>query len=210
MASPRPRPQVIRLTEAAAERIKYVMANAVKPAVLPGEELRVRVIQEGKEAGQGVGLNNISNVLARQKDYAGSLTYLEQAMQIARETGNRRSIANRLNNAQRDLVAANARANALAKENEVRAAKAGFTSEQVSSQLATALLDLAESYGAPQTQVLTTRRSYFRTLTRWSYAPIIAAVVIVIFAFGLAGLFLPGVRRRLRRNFTVNPTESHS
>jgi uncharacterized protein YacL len=31
------------------------LANAVKPAVLPGEELRVRVIQEGKELGQGVG-----------------------------------------------------------------------------------------------------------------------------------------------------------
>lgn len=31
------------------------LANAVKPAVLPGEELRVRVIQEGKEVGQGVG-----------------------------------------------------------------------------------------------------------------------------------------------------------
>ncbi len=31
------------------------LANALKPAVLPGEELRVRVIQEGKEAGQGVG-----------------------------------------------------------------------------------------------------------------------------------------------------------
>jgi len=31
------------------------LANAVKPAVLPGEELRVKVIQEGKEAGQGVG-----------------------------------------------------------------------------------------------------------------------------------------------------------
>jgi iron-sulfur cluster assembly protein len=31
MANPRPRPQVIRLTEAAAERIKYVMANAVAP-----------------------------------------------------------------------------------------------------------------------------------------------------------------------------------
>jgi iron-sulfur cluster assembly protein len=28
MPSPRPRPQVIRLTDAAAERIKYVMANA--------------------------------------------------------------------------------------------------------------------------------------------------------------------------------------
>jgi len=34
---------------------EIAMANAVKPAVLPGEDLRVRVIQEGKEAGQGVG-----------------------------------------------------------------------------------------------------------------------------------------------------------
>jgi iron-sulfur cluster assembly protein len=33
MASPRPRPQVIRLTEAAADRIKYVMANAAAPVV---------------------------------------------------------------------------------------------------------------------------------------------------------------------------------
>ena len=33
MATPRPRPQVIRLTDAAAERIKYVMANATKPVV---------------------------------------------------------------------------------------------------------------------------------------------------------------------------------
>ncbi len=31
------------------------LANSIKPAVLPGEQLRVRVIQEGKEAGQGVG-----------------------------------------------------------------------------------------------------------------------------------------------------------
>jgi uncharacterized protein YacL len=31
------------------------LANAMKPAVLPGEDLRVRVIQEGKEVGQGVG-----------------------------------------------------------------------------------------------------------------------------------------------------------
>ena len=28
------------------------LANAVKPAVLPGEELRVRIIQEGKEPGR--------------------------------------------------------------------------------------------------------------------------------------------------------------
>src|SRR6202030_4316080 len=33
MASARPRPQVIRLTDAAAERIKYVMANAAAPVV---------------------------------------------------------------------------------------------------------------------------------------------------------------------------------
>jgi iron-sulfur cluster assembly protein len=33
MATPRPRPQVIRLTDAAAERIKYVMANAAQTVV---------------------------------------------------------------------------------------------------------------------------------------------------------------------------------
>jgi iron-sulfur cluster assembly protein len=33
MASSRPRPQVIRLTDAAAERIKYVMANATTPII---------------------------------------------------------------------------------------------------------------------------------------------------------------------------------
>jgi uncharacterized protein YacL len=31
------------------------LANAVKPVVLPGEDLRILVIQEGKEVGQGVG-----------------------------------------------------------------------------------------------------------------------------------------------------------
>ncbi|MCL5961566.1 MAG: PIN domain-containing protein [Chloroflexi bacterium] len=31
------------------------LANAVKPVVLPGEEMAVRIIQEGKEVGQGVG-----------------------------------------------------------------------------------------------------------------------------------------------------------
>ena len=33
MVTPRPRPQVVRLTDAAAERIKYVMANAVRPVI---------------------------------------------------------------------------------------------------------------------------------------------------------------------------------
>ncbi|HLX34454.1 MAG TPA: TRAM domain-containing protein [Candidatus Limnocylindrales bacterium] len=31
------------------------LANAMKPALIPGEELKVRVIQPGKDAGQGVG-----------------------------------------------------------------------------------------------------------------------------------------------------------
>jgi len=31
------------------------LANAVRPVVMPGEEIHVRVIQEGKEPGQGVG-----------------------------------------------------------------------------------------------------------------------------------------------------------
>jgi uncharacterized protein YacL len=34
------------------------LANALKPAVLPGESLRVKVIREGKEADQGVGYLN--------------------------------------------------------------------------------------------------------------------------------------------------------
>jgi iron-sulfur cluster assembly protein len=33
MATARPRPHVIRLTDAAAERIKYVMANAAQPVI---------------------------------------------------------------------------------------------------------------------------------------------------------------------------------
>ena len=46
-----------RVAELQGVRVMNInsLANAVKPAVLPGEELRVRVIQEGKEQGQGVG-----------------------------------------------------------------------------------------------------------------------------------------------------------
>jgi uncharacterized protein YacL len=46
-----------RVAELQGVRVLNVnsLANAVKPALLPGEHLRVRVIQEGKEAGQGVG-----------------------------------------------------------------------------------------------------------------------------------------------------------
>jgi uncharacterized protein YacL len=46
-----------RVAEISGLRVMNVnsLANAMKPALLPGEEMRVRVIQEGKEAGQGVG-----------------------------------------------------------------------------------------------------------------------------------------------------------
>ena len=46
-----------RVAELQGVRVLNVngLANAVKPALLPGELLHVRVIQEGKEAGQGVG-----------------------------------------------------------------------------------------------------------------------------------------------------------
>jgi len=46
-----------RVAELQGVRVMNInsLANAVKPAVLPGEAIRVRVIQEGKEAGQGVG-----------------------------------------------------------------------------------------------------------------------------------------------------------
>jgi uncharacterized protein YacL len=46
-----------RVAELQGVRVMNInsLANAVKPAVLPGEELRVRIIQEGKESGQGVG-----------------------------------------------------------------------------------------------------------------------------------------------------------
>jgi uncharacterized protein YacL len=31
------------------------LANAIKPVILPGEEMRLRIVQEGKETGQGLG-----------------------------------------------------------------------------------------------------------------------------------------------------------
>jgi uncharacterized protein YacL len=46
-----------RIAELQGVRVLNVnsLANAVKPALLPGEELKVRVLQPGKDPGQGVG-----------------------------------------------------------------------------------------------------------------------------------------------------------
>jgi uncharacterized protein YacL len=55
------------------------LANAVKPAVLPGEELRVRVIQEGKEAGQGVGFLDDGTMIVVE----GGVRYMDKDLDVA-------------------------------------------------------------------------------------------------------------------------------
>jgi uncharacterized protein YacL len=55
------------------------LANAVKPAVLPGEELRVRVIQEGKEPGQGVGFLDDGTMIVVE----GGLRYIDKDLDVA-------------------------------------------------------------------------------------------------------------------------------
>ena len=49
------------------------LANAVKPVVLPGEELTVSVVREGKEQDQGVAYldDGTMVVVERGKDYIG-------------------------------------------------------------------------------------------------------------------------------------------
>jgi uncharacterized protein YacL len=55
------------------------LANAVKPAVLPGEELRVRVIQEGKEAGLGVGfLDDVTMIVVE-----GGSRFIDRDLDVA-------------------------------------------------------------------------------------------------------------------------------
>ncbi|HET7703510.1 MAG TPA: PIN domain-containing protein [Candidatus Limnocylindrales bacterium] len=55
------------------------LANAVKPAVLPGEELRVRVIQEGKEAGQGVGFLDDGTMIVVE----GGVRYIDKDLDVS-------------------------------------------------------------------------------------------------------------------------------
>ena len=53
------------------------LANAVKSVVLPGEALRINIMQEGKESGQGVGYMEDGTlvVVEKGKDYIGE--YIE-------------------------------------------------------------------------------------------------------------------------------------
>ncbi|WP_027339566.1 PIN/TRAM domain-containing protein [Halonatronum saccharophilum] len=49
------------------------LANAVKPVVLPGEEMKVKIIKDGKEAGQGIGYldDGTMIVVDHGRDYIG-------------------------------------------------------------------------------------------------------------------------------------------
>ena len=55
------------------------LANALKPAVLPGEALRVKVIREGKEAEQGVGYLDDGTMIVVEgaRDHIGELVETE-------------------------------------------------------------------------------------------------------------------------------------
>ena len=55
------------------------LANAVKPAVLPGEELHVKVIQEGKEAGQGVGFLDDGTMIVVE----GGARYIDRDLDVS-------------------------------------------------------------------------------------------------------------------------------
>jgi uncharacterized protein YacL len=55
------------------------LANAVKAVVHPGEEMTVRIIQEGKEAGQGVGYLDDGTMIVVE----GGLRFLNQEIPIA-------------------------------------------------------------------------------------------------------------------------------
>jgi uncharacterized protein YacL len=55
------------------------LANAVKPAVLPGELLHVLVIQEGKEAGQGVGFLDDGTMIVVE----GGSRYIDRDLDVA-------------------------------------------------------------------------------------------------------------------------------
>src|SRR5260221_3759364 len=55
------------------------LANAIKPAVLPGEQLHVRVIQEGKESGQGVGFLDDGTMIVVE----GGSRFLDRDLDVA-------------------------------------------------------------------------------------------------------------------------------
>lgn len=70
-----------RVAELQGVRVMNVnaLANAVKPALLPGEDLRIRVIQEGKEPGQGVGFLDDGTMIVVE----GGRRFLDQEVSVS-------------------------------------------------------------------------------------------------------------------------------
>jgi uncharacterized protein YacL len=70
-----------RVAELQGVRVMNInsLANAVKPAVLPGEELHVRVIQEGKEPGQGVGFLDDGTMIVVE----GGARHIDRELDVA-------------------------------------------------------------------------------------------------------------------------------
>ena len=70
-----------RVAELQGVRVLNVnsLANAVKPALLPGEELRVRLIQAGKESGQGVAFLDDGTMIVVE----GGSRFMDQEVDVA-------------------------------------------------------------------------------------------------------------------------------
>ena len=69
-----------RVAELEGVRVLNVnhLANAVKAVVLPGEEMEVRIIQEGKESGQGVGFLDDGTMVVVE----GGRRYLNEQLEV--------------------------------------------------------------------------------------------------------------------------------
>ena len=65
------------------------LANAVRSAYIPGETFALRIIQDGKEAGQGVGYleDGTMVIIENGKDFMDRTIYVEVTKLINRETG---------------------------------------------------------------------------------------------------------------------------
>lgn len=65
------------------------LANAVRSAYIPGETFALRIIQDGKEAGQGVGYleDGTMVIVENGKDFMDRTIYVEVTKLINRETG---------------------------------------------------------------------------------------------------------------------------
>ena len=69
----------------------HSLANAVKPSFVPGDLLRIRVVQEGKEPGQGVGYLDDGTMIVVE----GGARHLEREVEVA-VTRVRQTVAGRM------------------------------------------------------------------------------------------------------------------